>query len=210
MIKQNRKKPCRKFLLGFFVLICTVVNAQERKVSGKVTGASDGLGLPGVNVVIDGTTTGVTTDWDGLYEITVPDGNAVLKFSYIGFITKKITVGDQQEVNVALEEDVSKLDEVVVIGYGSQKKSDITGSVSSVKSEELAAYPALSAEQALQGRAAGVAVQSNNGGEPGAPIKVRIRGGTSINASSDALIVVDGFVGASMPPPEDIASMEIL
>ncbi|MGS2740606.1 SusC/RagA family TonB-linked outer membrane protein [Sinomicrobium sp. M5D2P17] len=200
----------KKYVFGFLLLVCTALTAQERKITGTVTGASDGQPLPGVNVVIEGSTTGVTTDWDGIYEITIPSGSAVLKFSYIGFITKEITAGNRQQIDVALEEDVSKLEEVVVIGYGSQRKSDITGAVSSVKAEELAAYPALSAEQALQGRAAGVAVQSNNGGEPGAPVKIRIRGGTSINASSDALIVVDGFVGGSMPPPEDIASMEIL
>src|SRR5690606_4552795 len=103
-----------KYVFGFLLLACTALTAQERKITGTVTGSSDGQPLPGVNVVIEGSTTGVTTDWDGLYEITVPDGTAVLKFSYIGFITKEITAGNRQQIDVVLEEDVSKLDEVVV------------------------------------------------------------------------------------------------
>ena len=147
---------------------------------------------------------------DGLYTIEVQDGTSVLVYSYIGFTAKEVTVGNQTVINVALEEDASQLDEIVVVGYGSVKKSDITGAVSSVTSEELNAFPVLNAAQALQGRAAGVVVQSNNGGEPGAPISIKIRGNTSISASSAPLIVVDGFVGGIMPQPNDIQSMEVL
>lgn len=185
-------------------------NAQEKSISGKVISSDDPLGIPGVNVSLKGTDKGTITDLDGKFNLSVPNEDAVLIFSYLGYITQEITVGANTTIDVKLEVSADELDEVVVIGYGSVKKSDITGSVSQVKSDELTAYPVLSAEQALQGRSAGVVVQSNNGGEPGAPIKIRIRGGTSINASSDALVVVDGFVGASMPAPEDIASMEIL
>ncbi|MDP5138892.1 MAG: TonB-dependent receptor plug domain-containing protein, partial [Spirosomaceae bacterium] len=113
-------------------------------------------------------------------------------------------------IDVQLQVDNALLEEVVVVGYGSRKKSDITGAVSSIKSEELTAFPLASAEQALQGRAAGVVVQSNNGGEPGAPINIKIRGNTSISASSTPLIVVDGFIGATMPQPNDIESIEVL
>jgi TonB-linked SusC/RagA family outer membrane protein len=202
-------------LVKGFVLVCllfavTMVHAQERTITGKVISSDEQLGMPGVNISLKGTSQGASTDFDGAYSIKVSDNNAVLVFSYLGYITKEVQVGTQSEVNVTLQFDANELDEVVVVGYGTVKKSDITGSVSSVKGDDLTAYPVLSAEQALQGRSAGVVVQSNNGGEPGAPIKVRIRGGTSINASSDALIVVDGFVGATMPAPEDIASMEIL
>ena len=203
-------KLIRSFLLIFLFFTGVLVNAQERSISGKVISNEETQGLPGVNIFVKGTKVGASTDFDGSYTIKVPDNNAVLVFSFVGFVTQEITVGNKQVINVTLLADANELDEVVVIGYGSVKKSDVTGSVSSVKAAELSAYPTLSAEQALQGRSAGVAVQSNNGGEPGAPIKIRIRGGTSINASSDALIVVDGFVGASMPPPEDVASMEIL
>jgi len=191
-----------------FVLFGLALNAQQT-VTGTVKSNPDGLPLPGANVVVKGTSQGATTDFDGNYSIEVQDGTAVLVFSYIGFSAKEVTVGNKSVIDVTLSED-STLDEVVVVGYGSVKKSDVTGAVSSVKSKELNAFPVLDATQALQGRAAGVVVQSNNGGEPGAPIDIRIRGNTSINASSSPLIVVDGFVGATMPQPNDIESMEIL
>jgi len=122
---------------------------------------------------------------------------------------QEVAVDGRATINVALESS-TLLDEVVVVGYGSRKKSDVTGAVSSIKSEELTAFPVLDAAQALQGRAAGVVVQSNNGGEPGAPINIKIRGNTSISANSSPLIVVDGFVGGAMPQANDIASMEVL
>lgn len=203
-------KSVNYFLLGLFFLVGVSANAQQKSISGKVTSNDDPLGLPGVNIIIKGTTMGVSTDMDGAFTINVPDNNAVLVFKYIGYVTKEVTVGTNQTINVVLSADVSNLDEVVVVGYGSAKKSDITGSVSSVKSDELNAFPVLSAEQGLQGRAAGVVVQSNNGAEPGAPISVKIRGNTSIGASSAALVVVDGFVGASLPQASDIESIEVL
>ncbi|MFY0712992.1 TonB-dependent receptor [Seonamhaeicola sp. NFXS20] len=178
-------------------------------VKGTVVSGTDNVPIPGVNVIVVNTTNGTTTDFDGKYSIQVSKGDA-LKFSYIGFVSKTVTVGDQTTINVTLVEDLAELDEVVVVGYGARKKSDVTGSVSSVKTEELTAFPVLDASQALQGRAAGVDVQSNNGGEPGAPISIKIRGNTSINASSSPLIVVDGFVGANMPQAGDIESMQIL
>ena len=177
-------------------------------LSGTVTG-EDNVPFPSVNVIIPNTTRGTLTDFDGHYEIDVVKGDE-LQFSFLGFITQTVTISNQTELNITLAEDASKLDEVVVVGYGSRKKSDITGAVSSIKAEELNAFPVLNAEQALQGRAAGVVVQSNNGGEPGAPINIKIRGNTSINASSSPLIVVDGFVGATMPQANDIQSMEVL
>ncbi|WP_163397399.1 SusC/RagA family TonB-linked outer membrane protein [Flavobacterium fluviatile] len=209
MLATKKIKKKHWLLFGLLFVMGINVNAQERKITGKVTSSEDGLGLPGANVLIKGTRIGTSTDLDGSYELTV-NGKITLEFNFIGFDTKDVVVGNTNTIDVALNSSVNTLSEIVVVGYGSQKKSDITGSVSSVKSAELTAYPVLSAEQALQGRSAGVSVQSNNGGEPGAPIKIRIRGGTSINASSDALVVVDGFVGGTMPPPEDIASMEIL
>ncbi|WP_136480726.1 SusC/RagA family TonB-linked outer membrane protein [Cognatitamlana onchidii] len=194
-------------LLGFcFAFTAT---AQEKTITGTVTGEADGMPLPGVNVIIKGSTSGTSTDFDGNYSIDVTEG-ATLVFSYIGYISKEILVSSGVNINVSLSEDVSALDEVVVVGYGSTKRSDLTGSVSSVDSEELTAFPVLDAQQALQGRAAGVVVQSNNGGEPGSPIAVRIRGNTSIGASSAALVVVDGFVGAAYPQAADIESVEVL
>ncbi|MFS4484112.1 SusC/RagA family TonB-linked outer membrane protein [Hyunsoonleella sp. 2307UL5-6] len=208
MKKTKQLKRTLSLVLSFcFVLI---VSAQEKTISGTVTSQSDGEALPGVNVVVKGTNIGASTDFDGNYKITVNGNGAVLVFSYVGFATKEITVGNSSTVNVTLEDDLAALDEVVVVGYGSRRKSDLTGAVSSVNTEELTAFPVLDAAQALQGRAAGVVVQSNNGGEPGAPINIQIRGNTSIGASSSPLIVVDGFVGATFPQPNDIASMEVL
>lgn len=208
---MKKKKQLKKTLLLFLGFCFAIhVNAQDKTIKGTVTSSADGSVLPGVNVVIKGTLTGTATDFDGNYSINVSDNNAILVFSYVGFAQQEVPVGSRTEINVALAEDTASLDEIVVVGYGARKKSDLTGSVSSVKSEEVTAFPVLDAQQALQGRAAGVAVQSNNGGEPGTPINVTIRGNTSINASSAALVVVDGFVGATYPQPGDIASVEIL
>ncbi|MRX64783.1 SusC/RagA family TonB-linked outer membrane protein [Maribacter luteus] len=194
--------------MGVFTLVSSLGLAQERTVTGTVTD-TDNVPVPGVNVVIMNTTKGTATDFDGLFQLEVSSGD-IVQFSYLGYVTQSVTISDQTQLNVVLVEDQNQLEEVVVVGYGSRKKSDITGSVSSVKSDELNAFPLASAEQALQGRAAGVVVQSNNGGEPGAPINIKIRGNTSINASSAPLIVVDGFVGATMPQSNDIQSMEVL
>ena len=178
-------------------------------IKGKIIDASTLEPLPGVNVLLKGTQTGTSTDANGNYTIQVPDANAILVFSFVGYVSSEIKVGNQTEISISLKTDNKSLEEVVVVGYGTVKKSDITGSVSSVKSEEITAYPALGTVQALQGRAAGVQIQANNG-EPGSNFKVRIRGSSSINASSDPIYVVDGFVGGTLPPPEDIESIEIL
>lgn len=199
-----------KLLLTAFLLTNIALIAQSNQaITGTVISKTDNSPIPGVNVIVEGTSNGTTTDFDGNFQLNVPQGSK-LSFSFLGFATKTISITNQSTVNISLEEDSNELEEVVVVGYGARKKSDITGAVSSVKSEELNAFPVLDAAQALQGRAAGVEVQSNNGGEPGAPISIKIRGNTSINASSDPLIVVDGFVGASMPQAADIASMEVL
>ncbi len=183
--------------------------AQGIPVTGSVTDAATGDPLIGVNVVIRGTTEGSITDVNGEFSITVPDREAVLVFSYVGYSTQEITVGNNTTLSVAMEEDIARLDEVVVVGYGTVRKSDLTGAVSTVRSEEITAYPAIDLTQAMQGRAAGVNIQANNG-EPGSDYKIRIRGATSINSSSDPLFVVDGFPGATLPAPEDIESVEVL
>tara|TARA_R110001592_G_scaffold76099_2_gene229965 strand:- start:5291 stop:8341 length:3051 start_codon:yes stop_codon:yes gene_type:complete len=206
MLKNNSIK---KISTCFFLLASLFTFAQQ-KVTGKVTDGSTGSPLPAVSVQLKGTTTGATTDFDGKFTITTNKAEDVLVFRYLGYKVQEITVGSNAVLNVKLIEDSNALDEIVVVGYGARKKSDITGAVSSVKSEELTAFPVLDAAQALQGRAAGVVVQSNNGGEPGAPVSIKIRGNTSISANSSPLIVVDGFVGATMPQANDIQSLEIL
>lgn len=183
-------------------------SVQQNTIRGTIT-SEEGEPLPGATVVVKGTTLGTVTGPDGTYELSgVPSGDVTLIVSFIGYISKEVeATGDVMDVS--LKEDVVGLDEVVVIGYGAVKKSDLTGSVSTVESEEISAYPSINVAQALQGRAAGVQITANNG-EPGASYKVRIRGGTSINSSSDPLYVVDGFPGGTLPPAEDIASIEIL
>jgi len=186
-----------------------LLKANMQTITGTVISNDDNLPLIGVTVQVKGTSTGTTTDLDGTYSLDIND-NATLIFSYTGFETLEVEVNGRTTVDVTMNINIAELDEVVVVGYGSRKKSDVTGAVSSVKSEELNAYPVLDAAQALQGRAAGVVVQSNNGGEPGAPINIKIRGNTSISANSSPLIVVDGFVGATMPQAADVASIEVL
>ena len=198
-----------KLTLMLILIFNVSIFAQDGYLlSGTVTGV-DNVPIPGVNVIILNTSRGASTDFDGNFELEVKVGETI-EVSSLGFVSQSIKITGQKDLTIVLTEDASQLDEVVVVGYGTVKKSDITGSVTSVDSEELTAYPVSNAEQALQGRAAGVYVQSNNGGEPGAPINIQIRGNTSISANSSPLVVVDGFVGATMPQADDIKSMEIL
>ncbi|MDW3192780.1 MAG: TonB-dependent receptor [Cytophagales bacterium] len=203
----GRAKGVMCLLVMFCCLVSMSAHAQGT-ISGRITD-ENGEGLPGVTIRVQGTSTGTSTDIDGNFNVTAAS-DAVLEISSIGFRSESIAVNGRTIINVTMEVDVEELNEVVVIGYGSVQKSDITGSVSSVKTKDLQAFPLLNAAQALQGRAAGVVVQSENGGEPGASIDIKIRGATSFSASSSPLVVVDGFVGATMPQQNDIESIEIL
>lgn len=177
-------------------------------VSGRVVDDT-GSPMPGVNVVVKGTTVGTTTDIDGRYSISVEDGNAVLVFSFIGYETQEVTVGSQSVINITLVTDIKTLSEVVVVGYGTQKRTSVTGAIASVNSKELSALPTVSVDQALQGRAPGVTVVNN--GAPGSSPSVRIRGVSTIN-NANPLYVVDGVpVGNDANvDPKDIQSMEVL
>ncbi len=184
------------------------VGISDLSIEGYV-GDENGEPLPGVNILEKGTTNGVTTNNEGRFTMAVRDEKSVLTISFIGYASQEVTIGAQTSLTIKMEPETSTLQEILVVGYGTVKKSDVTGSVASVKSQQLVAYPASGALQSLQGRAAGVNISSNNG-EPGGTFKVRIRGGSSITASSDPIYVVDGFVGGILPPPEDIESIEIL
>lgn len=194
------------------VLCCTSsLFAQTRQMSGVV---SDNLGeaLPGVSVTVKGTTKGVVTSVDGKYSLQVNSGNDVLVFSYIGYDTKDLKVGNQSTINVTLNEGAENLSEVVVVGYGTQKKSQLTGAISQVSAKEIQELPIASAGQALQGRAAGVDV-TQAGSKPGSAPQIRIRGRRSFNATNDPLFVVDGIPiagGIDDINPNDITSMEVL
>ena len=192
------------------LIVFSSYSFAQQTISGNIVDKTDNSPLIGVSIYEKGTTNGTVSDYDGNYTLRVVGNESVLVFSFIGYVPVEKLVGSVTSLDVVMESDTESLDEVVVVGYGARKKSDVTGSVSSVKSSELTAFPVLNAAQAIQGRAAGVVIQSNNGGEPGAPISITIRGNTSINASSNPLIVVDGFVGANMPQAGDIESMQIL
>lgn len=163
---------------------------QSLSVSGKVTDTS-GSPLPGVSVVVKGTTNGTITDTDGKYTLGNIPSNATLQFSFVGMKAVEVVVGGKTTINVKLEEETFGIEEVVAIGYGTQKKSDMTGAITQVKAEQLASVSVSNPIQALQGRAAGVAVMTNN--TPGSSPTLRIRGSGSINAGNDPLYVVDGF-----------------
>lgn len=186
--------------------------AQDRSISGRVVGVNDNAPLPGVSILVKGTSTGTTTDANGSYKINVP-ANAILVFSFVGYSPKEIIVGNQSSIDVSLELDNRLLNEVVVVGYGTVKKSDLTGSLASVKSKEINAFPATNVLQALSGRAPGVQVTQNTGA-PGAGVSVRIRGTNSVQGSNEPLYVVDGFPTSGSNPTilnnSDIESIEIL
>jgi len=195
-------------MLLFF---CAVTQAWGQQTITGTVSAEDGP-LPGASVVVKGTTTGVSTDFDGNYSIEAGADDTLL-FSYIGYAVQEIVVGNQTQINVILEAG-NKLDEVVVIGYGTQRKSDLTGSVSSVKAENIADIPVARVDQALQGRAAGVQVTQTSGA-PGAGTSIRVRGGNSITGSNEPLWVIDGIiVGTNFNlnniNATDIESIEIL
>ena len=206
--------------LSWLPLICIAPFAwsQSTSVSGKVTDKDEGTPLPGVNILVKGTTNGTISNVEGEYTLSVQTDDAVLVFSSIGYLTQEVAVGNQQEISIQMAEDVASLEEVVVVGYGTQKKSNITGAIASVTGEELEKVQVASFDQAIQGRAAGVYVTSNSG-QPGGGISVRIRGIGSIN-NSNPLYVIDGvIVGAGNSEtdnplatlnPNDIASVEVL
>ena len=198
------------YLLIVFACVTTLAFAQEINITGKVTSASDGSGLPGASVLLKGTTTGVPTDTDGSFNINVPSSTSVLVISMIGMTSQEITVGSNSVINVALQEDARALNEVVVVGYGSQRKVDVTGSVVSIKGAEISKQSSINAVSGLQGKVAGV--QVNNSGKPGEAPQIRIRGVGTAYGSPNPLYVVDGvwFDDISFLNSADIESMNIL
>ncbi len=171
---------------------CLRAWSQEVEVTGKVTANDDDLPMIGVNVVIEGTSQGTITDLNGNYSLKIPDGNARLIFSSIGYLTQKIPVENRSAIDVVMQKDVKGLDEVVVIGYGTQKKSDVSTSIASVNSEDLAKTSSVSFDQALQGQMAGVQVMTNSG-QPGGMTSVNIRGMGGMGRN-EPLYVVDGVI----------------
>ena len=211
-------KNFRFFLFNVMLLFPVFMFAQQT-VKGKVTETS-GNGLPGVGIIIKGTTVGTATNFDGNYTLEKVKPGDVLVFSYIGFTTKEVKVGNEKTINVNLAESSQSLDEVVVVGYGTTKIKDATGSITSVKTKDLNQGAIVSPDQMLTGKIAGVSVISD-GGAPGAGSTIRIRGGASLNATNDPVIVIDGVpvdnngisgVGNALSTinPNDIESYTIL
>lgn len=200
------------------ILTCSLLQAQEQTISGTITSSEDNKPLPGVNVIVKGTTQGTVTEADGTYRLNAPADADALVFSFIGYVTQEVPIGKRSVIDIALSVDVQSLKEVIVIGYGTQKKSNITGAIASVSGEDLEKVQSASFDQAIQGKAAGVYVTSNSG-QPGGGVSVRIRGIGTIN-NSNPLYVIDGVTvnagdsetGNPLATlnPNDIESVEIL
>lgn len=182
---------------------------QGTQITGTIKD-QNGVPLPGVNIIVKGTNVGTQSDFDGNYAITTQSTNDVLVFSYIGYATKEIAVGNQTTVNVVLQESLDELDEVVVIGYGTVKKRDLTGAVSSVDSEEIRMAPTASPLEAIQGRVAGLDITRNDG-RAGSGISILLRGNRSLTASSEPIYIIDGIQGnPNNLNPNDIESIDVL
>lgn len=194
------------------IVVSPKSDLQQSTVSGKVVDASTGDGLPGVSIVLKGTTVGVNTDVEGNYSISATAADAILIYSFVGYISQEIPVGGRIRIDVKLAVDVTALDEVVVVGYGSQKKSDITGSVASMPKDRLENAPNQNLAQAIQGSIPGVMIQTSSSGATPNEV-IMIRGRNSILADNSPLIVVDGIPysgNISDLNPNDIQSIEIL
>lgn len=233
LIYQTKLKLFTKlcFIVGFLVFglhqmqaettlsdlensVLTKDDSQSTTVTGIIVSSDDGMPLPGVAVVVKGTTTGTVTDFDGNYSLTVPSSNAILVFSYLGYVTQEIQVGTKSLINVSLDPDTTALDEVVVIGYGTAKKETLTGSVEQVKSEVFADIATGSPALALQGRTPGLVVTRNSSRPGDENINFQIRGASSVNGI-DPLIVIDGIPTINTASftdmnPNDIENISVL
>ena len=202
----------RILFLALFGVLSIAASAQGKTVSGTVIDQT-GEPIVGASVLVKGTTIGVATDVDGNYSLTKVPDNAILEFRYIGYVSQDIKVDGRSEINVTMKEDVAMLDEVVVVGYGVQKKSDVTGAMTTLSAKDLQTRPVSNAFEALQGKAAGVDITTNE--RPGTIGSINIRGQRSLTASSSPLYVVDGvpLLSASAIEtlnPRDIESIDIL
>ena len=198
----------------FLLLFGSVTLAQQnnqRIVTGTITDSNTGETLPGVNIIVDGTNTGTTSDIDGAFSLEVPGPEAVLIFSFVGYVREEIKIGNQNTLQVRLTPDLSDLEEFVVVGYGTMKKSSVTSAISKIENDKLDQIPAGRAETALVGRMAGVSISTSRN-TPGSAPTIRIRGAGSISASNNPLIVIDGFAGGDLANVNmnDVESIEVL
>ncbi|HSJ67369.1 MAG TPA: SusC/RagA family TonB-linked outer membrane protein [Anditalea sp.] len=229
-MKIFTKWLCNLVMVGFIVCYSTTANAYDevklasmaneiersvksteaRIIRGTVYSTEDNLPLPGVSVVVKGTTTGTATDGDGNFTLEIPDQPTTLVFSFIGFVTQELVINNQSQVEVQMVGDVASMDEIVVVGYGSMRKGDVTSSVGGVKEEDFVKGAVRDAAQLIQGKVAGLRVTTPSG-DPGASTQINLRGINSINGSSQPLILVDGIPGdMNTVAPEDIESIDVL
>src|SRR5690606_36303893 len=182
------------------------------QVSGIVSSSVDGMGIPGVNILIKGETTGTVTDVEGNYALNVPNDDDILVFSSIGYISQEVPVEGRTTLNVSLEEDTQNLDEVLIVGYGTHKKINLTGAVSQVTAERLEDRPVANLDQALQGVSPGLNVSTNTnlGGEPTAPMGIDIRGVGSLSGGSPWVLVDGAPMDMNSINPADVESISIL
>lgn len=202
-------------LLVFAISFSSQAYAQSQTVTGTVVSAEDGQSLPGVTVLVKGTNRGTSTNIDGEYSLQVPSGNNILVFSFVGYLTQEVEIDGRSTIDVMLQTDIQQLSDVVVVGYGSQIKEDVTGNIATVSGEDIAQVPVNSFESAIQGRTAGVLINAGNG-KLGQAINVRVRGTSSISASSQPLYVIDGIpvISESLSSADDaetnpLASLDV-
>ena len=199
----------RLSLLFMVLLLCGFAQAQETTITGTVSDA-DGLPLPGVTVMEKGTNNGTQTDFDGYYSLNVGSAQSVLVFSYVGMKTFEEVVGDRSSIDVGLQEDVAALDEVVVVGYGTQVRSKVAGAVDQINEQAFEGRSSANVAQSLQGKSPGLVIQQRNS-EPGAGLNINIRGISTLG-NNNPLIVIDGIVGGDINSlnPADIESISVL
>ncbi|HVI43680.1 MAG TPA: TonB-dependent receptor [Chitinophaga sp.] len=190
------------------LVVITPVSAQQVKITGRITDAGNNDPLPGVTVAVEGTTIGAVTDANGKYTLQVPSESSVLVFSFIGYIPQKVVAGNRSEINIKLEADTKKLEEVVVMGYTTTTTKNLTGAAQSVSAVKLKDVQATSVDKMLQGKVSGVFV-GNSSGDPAAAPVIRIRGNGTLTAGNAPLVVVDGIIGG-LPNPSDIESVTVL
>ncbi|UAM97146.1 TonB-dependent receptor [Polaribacter litorisediminis] len=216
-----------KHMLFVVALLVTSMVYSQTKIKGKVTD-ENGMPLPGVTIIVKGTKSGTASDFDGNYSIDA-SSSGTLEYSYLGFLTQEISIGGKTIINVTMKPSMESIDEIVVIGYGSQSRTDVTGAVASISNKVLESRPITNIEDALQGQATGLSI-SATGGQPGAATKINIRGVSSVSGNSQPLIVIDGFpitdvatsgggnleaFSGQMSPlafinPDDVATIEVL
>ena len=209
----NKKRGSTVLLLATMLLISfgLQLSYAQKSVSGSVIAGDENEPLPGVNVILKGTAQGTVTGLEGDYQIEVPSDEAVLVFSSVGYVSEEIVVGSRSVIDITLNPDVTALSEIIVIGYGTQEKKDVTGAIGSVSAEDFEGQPVIRTDQILQGRTPGVNV-TNSSGAPGGTVQIRIRGANSINGNNDPLYVIDGFVGGDFNDinPADIQDIQVL